>query len=154
MNQLPVNKRLKEILEAQDKPIWALVTRAKELNQDQRSWISQQIASLIKVKGILWVENTDIHQVQNTWHQWFQTWVQSFERLTDSGVLMHSIQRQKLEQAVRSWQQALELWNFRESLDIVAMLLQEGLTYLYQILGKQWDEQIVDAIFSEFCIGK
>ena len=40
------------------------------------------------------------------------------------------------------------------SLDIMALNLQEGLMALYEILGKQVDDKVLDQIFEKFCIGK
>ena len=41
-----------------------------------------------------------------------------------------------------------------KSLDIIALNLQEGLMSLYEILGKQVDDKVLDQIFKKFCIGK
>ena len=38
--------------------------------------------------------------------------------------------------------------------DIIALELRRGLRAVYEILGKQIDDQILDCIFKEFCIGK
>ena len=38
--------------------------------------------------------------------------------------------------------------------DLMALELRQGLLVLYEILGKQIDDQILDCIFKEFCIGK
>ena len=40
------------------------------------------------------------------------------------------------------------------SLDIMALNLQEGLMALYEILGKQVDDKVLDQVFKKFCIGK
>jgi len=39
-------------------------------------------------------------------------------------------------------------------LDIMALNLQEGLVALYEILGKQLDDKVLDQVFEKFCIGK
>lgn len=38
--------------------------------------------------------------------------------------------------------------------DILALELREGLSSLYEILGRQIDDKVLDKIFSQFCIGK
>jgi len=38
--------------------------------------------------------------------------------------------------------------------DIMALELRQGLLSLYEILGKKADDQVLDRIFKEFCIGK
>lgn len=40
------------------------------------------------------------------------------------------------------------------SLEFVALELRESLLSVYEILGKRFDDQIMDRVFSEFCIGK
>lgn len=40
------------------------------------------------------------------------------------------------------------------SLDIMALNLQEGLMALYEILGKELDDKVLDQVFEKFCIGK
>lgn len=38
--------------------------------------------------------------------------------------------------------------------DLLALELREGLQALYELLGKQIDDKILDSVFKEFCIGK
>ncbi len=38
--------------------------------------------------------------------------------------------------------------------DLLALELREALSFLYEVLGKNLDEQILDKIFKTFCIGK
>ncbi len=38
--------------------------------------------------------------------------------------------------------------------DLMALELRRGLVALYEILGKQIDDQVLDTIFKQFCIGK
>ena len=38
--------------------------------------------------------------------------------------------------------------------DLMALELRQGLSALYEILGRQIDDQILDQIFKQFCIGK
>ena len=46
------------------------------------------------------------------------------------------------------------LKNSQGERDIMALELRRGLLSLYEILGKQIDDQVLDRIFKEFCIGK
>lgn len=41
-----------------------------------------------------------------------------------------------------------------ESPDLIALELQTGLMALYEILGLTYDDQVMDRVFSEFCLGK
>ena len=38
--------------------------------------------------------------------------------------------------------------------DLVSLNLREGLRALYEIIGKEFNEQILDEVFKQFCIGK
>ena len=46
------------------------------------------------------------------------------------------------------------LESFGGERDLIALELRQGLLSLYEILGKQIEDQILDKIFNEFCIGK
>jgi len=41
-----------------------------------------------------------------------------------------------------------------ESPDLIALELQTGLFALYEILGLTYDDQVMDRVFNEFCLGK
>ena len=41
-----------------------------------------------------------------------------------------------------------------ESPDLIALELQSGLKTVYEILGVVYDDQVMDRVFSEFCLGK
>ncbi len=41
-----------------------------------------------------------------------------------------------------------------ESPDLIALELQTGLIALYEILGLTYDDQVMDRVFKEFCLGK
>ncbi len=59
-----------------------------------------------------------------------------------------------LENAYRALKNSLESFKGGEPLEITAMFLREGLSYLGQIVGIVTTEEILNLIFSEFCIGK
>lgn len=49
---------------------------------------------------------------------------------------------------------ALKLLESKASLEFVALELQESLSGIFEILGKRLDDQVMDRVFKEFCIGK
>lgn len=59
-----------------------------------------------------------------------------------------------LENAYRALKNSLESFKGGEPLEITAMFLREGLSYLGQIVGVVTNDEILNLIFSEFCIGK
>ncbi len=50
--------------------------------------------------------------------------------------------------------EALPLVLKNESPDLIALELQGGLVALYEILGLTYDDQVMDRVFKEFCLGK
>jgi tRNA modification GTPase len=59
-----------------------------------------------------------------------------------------------LENAYKSLKNALKSFKSGEPLEITALFLREALNYLGQIIGVVTTEEILNLIFSEFCIGK
>lgn len=59
-----------------------------------------------------------------------------------------------LEGSYLALKNALESFKKNEPLEITAMFLREGLNFLGQIVGVVTTEEILNLIFSEFCIGK
>ena len=48
----------------------------------------------------------------------------------------------------------MELLKKEESLELIALELQIALKALFEILGKEFNDEIMDRVFKEFCIGK
>ena len=53
-----------------------------------------------------------------------------------------------------SLESCLSILNAQGERDLMALELRQGLLAIYEILGKQIDDKILDNIFKEFCIGK
>ena len=49
---------------------------------------------------------------------------------------------------------AEKLLNQEASLEFIAFELKSALLVLYQLLGKEYNEEIIKEVFKEFCIGK
>ena len=62
--------------------------------------------------------------------------------------------RVSLEEAVEGLDQAIESMNNRVSLEFVAPDVKRSLAILGELVGETTSEEILDHIFSEFCIGK
>ena len=63
-------------------------------------------------------------------------------------------QRSAAEDAVNSVKSAIEAMNMGFSLDAVTIDLENALLKLYELIGKNVSEEIVDKVFHNFCVGK
>lgn len=62
--------------------------------------------------------------------------------------------KKALESALQSLGRAREAFRNKESLDFVALDLKVALDQLSELIGEIYSEDLLDVIFSEFCIGK
>lgn len=77
------------------------------------------------------------------------------EAYSDSGaVVIQERHVQLLTRAAERMDEALKLLHADASLEFVAFELQEALLAVYELLGKRFDDQVMDRVFREFCIGK
>ncbi|MDI3531194.1 MAG: tRNA modification GTPase [Candidatus Atribacteria bacterium] len=74
--------------------------------------------------------------------------------LEETPLLVTQRQREILEEALRIVQEARETLKQGLSIDVVGILLEEGLQTLRRFTGEDVDQKLLDAIFSNFCIGK
>ena len=72
----------------------------------------------------------------------------------DSTVLSHARHFEGLQVLAKSLEQALPLMLNEDSPDLIALDLQTGLRALFEVLGLQFDDQVMDRVFAEFCLGK
>ena len=63
-------------------------------------------------------------------------------------------QRGAAESALLSVKSALDAMNMGFSLDAVTIDLENALSKLYELVGKNVSEEIVDKVFHNFCVGK
>ena len=63
-------------------------------------------------------------------------------------------QREALEKVSYLLAQAKELLDKKSSPEFVAFELQSALSVLYELLGKEYDEEVIKQVFKEFCLGK
>ena len=80
--------------------------------------------------------------------------------ISDTGIHEESEQitrlrhKKALEAALESLRRAKESFQKKESLDLVSLDLKVALDQLSELLGEIYSEDLLDVIFSEFCIGK
>lgn len=63
-------------------------------------------------------------------------------------------QAELLETTLKSLENAHTLITQTGSYDLIAIEMQESLRSIYAVLGKEFDDQVLDRVFKEFCIGK
>lgn len=71
-----------------------------------------------------------------------------------SGIVVSLRHKQSLEKALESIERAIEAASGNEPLELCAVDVRTALTSLGEITGEVTTEDILDRIFSEFCIGK
>ena len=78
------------------------------------------------------------------------------ERTSESGSAMISQLRQKecLDKALVSLLEAQKGLEGNSGEEVIALCLREALESVLSILGKRLDEEVLDRIFKEFCLGK
>jgi len=59
-----------------------------------------------------------------------------------------------LSRALQHLKTANQLMNTTESYDLIALEVQTALKEVFAVLGKEYDEQVLDQVFKQFCIGK
>ena len=74
--------------------------------------------------------------------------------MTSSHAIPNLRHRKALEDAVRFFKNAAQNMRDEAPMEIVAVELRSGLDTLGEIIGETVDEEILDSIFSRFCLGK
>ena len=72
----------------------------------------------------------------------------------DSVLISNARQFRGLSVIADSLAAAMPLVARDDSPDLIALELQSGLRAVYDILGETYDDQVVDLVFAEFCLGK
>lgn len=72
----------------------------------------------------------------------------------ESAVSLNSRHFNHLTRAKKLLGESLTLMVNDQSPDLIALELHEGLREIYGILGETYDDQVMDQVFNQFCIGK
>jgi tRNA modification GTPase len=76
------------------------------------------------------------------------------EFLEDAPALNNARHFEGLGKIRNSLNASLDLMRENESPDLIALELQLGMQALHEVLGLVYDDQVMDRVFQEFCIGK
>ncbi len=71
-----------------------------------------------------------------------------------SVVIMQARQIECLKVLQENLKKSIFLLEKDESLELIALELQIGLKSLFTLLGKEFNDEVMDRVFAEFCIGK
>jgi tRNA modification GTPase len=82
----------------------------------------------------------------------YQTAKNSIERVNDA--LINERQKSLLEQIIVNLDNASESLNLEMENELIAIDLRTAIKIIGEITGEAWNEEILAAIFSDFCIGK
>ncbi|MCB0421180.1 MAG: tRNA uridine-5-carboxymethylaminomethyl(34) synthesis GTPase MnmE [Bdellovibrionales bacterium] len=72
----------------------------------------------------------------------------------ESSVLIQNRHFELLKKIAASINKTISVLNNDESPEFLAFELQEAIIALHEILGKKFDDQVMDRVFKEFCLGK
>lgn len=72
----------------------------------------------------------------------------------DSGVIQQSRHFELLSHVRDSLVRGIELINKKDSVDFISFELHDAIYKLHEVLGKKFDDEVMDRVFKEFCIGK
>ena len=120
-------------------------------HQDEYS--SFEYPSSQEFLDILRVNNKDPMSTQKTIQQWLLKYL-GLEHDWEKSFNLHRIQLDRLKNSMEKLQQSTQELEQNYSQEIVSLSLREALHEIMLVLGRRFDDQIVDQIFAEFCLGK
>ena len=103
------------------------------------------------------VETLKVSATSGTGLSELKGWLKSRLRFVvseDSTVVSNARHFEGLITAADALEKALPLLREGESPDLIALELQSGLRAIHEILGLTYDDQVMDRVFAEFCLGK
>jgi tRNA modification GTPase len=71
-----------------------------------------------------------------------------------STVVMQARHFELLNKSLANLQRGEKMLRAEESPEFIVAEIQEALLAIFEILGKRFDDQVMDRVFSEFCLGK
>jgi tRNA modification GTPase len=119
----------------------------------QDEYPSIRVQNLPPFLDTLLVNNKDAMATQMAIHQWLLKYL-GLEYDWEKSFSLHRIQIDRLKKAVDRLQQSISELVQGLSQEIVSLSLREALHEIMLVLGRHYDDQIVDQIFAEFCLGK
>lgn len=75
-------------------------------------------------------------------------------RFEDHSVLIHSRHYENLNKAREHINETISAVESGVAVELATLALRESLYFVHETLGKRYDDQVIDRIFKEFCLGK
>lgn len=72
----------------------------------------------------------------------------------DTGVIQQARHFELLGQIEDSLVKGIDLINNKDSVEFISFELHNAIYKLHEVLGKRFDDEVMDRVFKEFCIGK
>jgi len=138
--------------ELKNKKVILIQNKIDKLDKEQvpTEWVG---AKAMEFEDICWVSATSmlgIDGLKNTLAQWL-----SSNPLSENDCGLNNSRQYTLLLSISDEiSQALEKAKSDEEMDLCAFHLKEALDSIQNILGKQFNDEILDNIFSGFCLGK
>lgn len=127
-------------------------TEAENMDWLQRLLTDEVFESLRKSGRIFTLSaksGLGVHDIR----EFLATEISKMSEVRSSG-LMNARHFELIQNALRYLEKGLELLNKNESPDFIAFELHASLRAIYGILGERFDDQVMDQVFREFCLGK
>ena len=163
-SNVPLKKESFFGLEALDPECTTIVfSKSDQLSKSEKEIFLQKLTNLCrkepfikkflkttKTEEILWLSSRTGEKMENL----KQLFCEKAGKETEEGILFTSRQKEALENMSFFLDQARKLLDTESSPEFVVFELQQVLSILYQLLGKEYNEEVIKQIFKEFCLGK
>ena len=149
------DQEIKAIVELQEKhPDIQLLVVANKIDTAEESEVClEKVAEKIgcKVLGISALKKEGLEVLKAE----MNTMVEGLDKLHDASVLVTSMRHyEALRNAQDALQNARELIDAQTETELIAFELRSALDYVGEITGKVVNEEVLNVIFAQFCIGK
>ena len=136
---------------AQDKSVIAIINKT-DAERGMSEAFEKQIKE--KISRVIYMSVRDGQGLDELARTLAQMYALDEISLSNDAVILGARQASSVKLALEKTSEAMALLRIGESPDIVCFALEEALVSIEQIDARGISEQIVDQIFSRFCVGK
>ena len=139
-----INKESSNTLDS-DKPVWTVFNKVdlsdKAAKNEQKSGENTHFVSA--------KTNLGVEELRDSLGKWAADQLHA-----ESFAILHARQSELLQKISVDLRKGLDLLMNRESVEFIAFEFQSALKSFKELQGEEIDEQVLDRVFKEFCIGK